>query len=148
MTEPASAAVTGPRGPLRRALTRYGVAGILNTLVGGATILTLDLWLGVDAFVANAAGYAVGLVSAFALNRWFVFAPPTGSKAPRPLARTGLRYAAAVLVAFALNQLVLAAILAVAPPLSAARIAAQLAGMATYTVAMFILSYRWVFARR
>ena len=53
-------------------LRRYGVAGIVNTLLGYAVISALMV-LSVSALVANVAGYAVARVLAFVLNRQWVF---------------------------------------------------------------------------
>lgn len=126
---------------LRRSALRYGFAGIANTAVTLVVILLLDLAGGVDAFVANAIGYAAGLICAFVLGQYFVF--DRGNAAP---GATGSRYIIAVAAAFLLNQVVLAAMLAVVPPTATGRTAAQLAAMVAYSVTMFVLSYRWIFA--
>lgn len=120
-------------------LSRFGLAGAVNTAVGLAVILFLDIGLGIDPRAANAAGYAVGIACSFALNRSFVF------RHGGALGIAAARYAAVVAFAFALNQGVLAAAGHVLDQSPSARVLAQLAAMAAYTGAVFVLSRFWVF---
>ena len=120
-------------------LSRYGLAGAANSLFGLAVIAALDVGLGVASNLANAGGYAAGLVLAFLLNRSFVF------RSQRSAQATGPRFALAALAAFALNQLVLTLALRVLDDADWARLAAQLAGMATYTASLFLACRFWVF---
>jgi putative flippase GtrA len=120
-------------------LGRFGLAGLVNTVVGFAVIVTLDPGLHAPPALANAAGYGAGIGVGFLLNRAFVFRSRTG------LAASGARYVLAAFGAFILNQAVLrAAGLALgAAPLS--HIAAQVTAMASYTAAFFVLCRLWVF---
>jgi putative flippase GtrA len=124
-----------------RLIARFGLAGLVNTAVGFAVIVVLDLILNIPPPIANAGGYAVGVAVGFILNRSFVFR----SRAALP--STGLRYAGAALAAFALNQAILhlagSALGAGAPE----RLAAQLMAMAAYSVALFGFCRLWVFPR-
>ena len=52
---------------------RFLTVGLLNTAVG-YTIILLALAMGAGDYVANAAGYAVGLVLAYVLHRRWTFA--------------------------------------------------------------------------
>ena len=55
---------------LSRSEVRYGLVGIANTLFGLAVIYTLK-WFGLGDILANAFGYACGLLLSFKLNsRW------------------------------------------------------------------------------
>ena len=105
-------------------LARFGLAGLANTAVGFAVIAGLDLGLHVQPQLANAAGYVVGIGMGFALNRKFVFG-----------------------FAFVANQGVLAAAHGVLGDSQIEHLAAQFAGMATYTVLTFVLSRYFVFNR-
>ena len=127
---------------LAGAALRYGLVGLLNTGVGYAVILGLDLGLHVNPFIANAGGYAVGLAISFVLSRAFVF------RSREAVGRSGPRYVLAVAGCFALNQLVMAAARAMLPAVAWGHAASQLAGMASYTAALFALSYLWVFRDR
>jgi putative flippase GtrA len=128
-----------PRLKLFWLLSRFGLAGALNTIVGLSVISALDLGAHVDPHLANAAGYAVGLTVGFTLNRRYVF------RSDGCVRTAGLRYAVTVAIGFAINQLVLmeAGLLYGAMPL--ARLAAQLTAMASYTVVVFTLCRLWVF---
>jgi putative flippase GtrA len=124
-----------------RLLARFGLAGLANTAVGFAVIAGLDIGLGVRPSLANAAGYVVGIGMGFALNKKFVFGS-TG-KARGEFGR----YLAVVGVAFIANQAVLAAAHAMLGDSRIEHLAAQFAGMATYTVLTFVLSRYFVFNR-
>ena len=120
-------------------LARFGGAGVLNTALGLAVILALDVGLGVDRRLANAAGYAAGVALGLVLQKRFVFR----GQAHAPGANR--RYLAAMLLAFGLNQIVLTLAGVALPDGPAGRTAAQLAAMATYTASQFVLFRLWVF---
>jgi putative flippase GtrA len=120
-------------------VTRFGGAGVITTLVGGAVILALDLGLGLDRRLANALGYLVGAGLGFILQGRFVFRG--GPHAPGVAAR----YIGAMLVAFALNQAVLTLAGGALPQTRLGHAAAQLVAMATYTATQFALFRLWVF---
>jgi|HubBroStandDraft_4_1064222.scaffolds.fasta_scaffold244911_2 putative flippase GtrA len=120
-------------------LGRFGVAGLVNTAVGFAVIVMLDPGLHAPPALANALGYGAGMGVGFLLNRAFVFRSRTG------LAASGGRYAIAALGAFALNQAVLRAAGLILGGGALAHVAAQLAAMAAYTAALFMLCRLWVF---
>jgi putative flippase GtrA len=118
---------------------RFGLAGLVSTMVGFAVIAVLDAGLHVAPPLANAAGYLVGVPVGFLLNRGYVF------RHGGAIGAAGLKYVAAVVVAFGLNQLVLRLAGQVLGPAALAHLAAQLAGMATYTLTTFLLGRYWVF---
>ncbi len=124
---------------LQRDAVRYGLAGVLNTVVGFGIIAILDLGLGVNRHLANLIGYAIGLVVAFTLNRRYVFNDRGDN-------RSAGRFLIAFLAAFFANQLCLAAAAAVLPDEPGYGAAAQAAGILTYSVLMFWLCRTWVFA--
>ena len=123
-------------------LSRFALAGAANTALGLLVIAGLDLGLGLNPHVANAAGYAAGLLLSFQLNKRFVF------RAAKPAAFAGPRFLVAAGGAFALNQAALAAALFLLGSGDLARLAAQGAGVATYTVTLFLACRLWVFADR
>ena len=84
-------------------LPRYIAAGVLNTLVGGSVILGL-LAAGAADLVANGAGFAVGLVLSFLLNRRWTFA-----RRGRPEAAEAARFLIVVAAAYLCNVAVLVA---------------------------------------
>jgi putative flippase GtrA len=120
-------------------LARFGGAGVLTTALGLAVILTLDVGLGLDRRLANAAGYLVGAGLGFVLQRAFVFRQP--AHAPG----STRRYVAVMLLAFALNQAVLTLAGLALPQDRLGHTLAQLVAMGTYTATQFALFRLWVF---
>lgn len=120
-------------------LARFGGAGAMTTALGLTVILALDVGLGVDRRLANAAGYLVGAALGLVLQRTFVFRQP--AHAP---GSTG-RYVAVMLLAFALNQAVLTLAGMVLPQDRLGHTLAQLVAMGTYTATQFALFRLWVF---
>ncbi|CAN7296477.1 GtrA family protein [Phenylobacterium sp. LjRoot225] len=120
-------------------LARFGGAGLITTAVGLAVILALDVGLGVDRRLANAAGYLVGAGLGLGLQKAFVFRQAT------PARGAAGRYAAVMIFAFALNQAVLTLAGLALPQTALGHAAAQLLAMATYTATQFALFRLWVF---
>ncbi|PZR34232.1 GtrA family protein [Caulobacter segnis] len=135
-----SALLTPARREFLVSALRYGLAGVVNTLVGFSIIVALDVGLRLPAHLANAIGYAVGICVSFALSKLFVF------KARRTTRSAPLRYVVAVAGAFALNQGVLTVAKLVLPHGALWSVAAQGAAAVSYTAALFLLSHFWVFA--
>lgn len=123
-------------------VARYGLVGVLNGIVSLSLIAVLDLGLHVRPEIANALGYAVGVVFSFTLTRTFVFRSDAG------VTRTGARYLAAVASGFALNQIVLHLALRSLGPGVWQHTAAQLCGIVTYTAFVFLACQLWVFRAR
>lgn len=117
-------------------LLRFGLTGLANSAVGWAVIFG-GLWAGLSGLAANAAGYGVGLVMSFTLNRRFVFGV-TG----RVRAREVGRFLAAFAIAYGANVAVLFAAQRVLGQDSAL---AQLPAIAAYIVIFFLLSQFVVF---
>jgi putative flippase GtrA len=120
-------------------VARFGLAGLASTAVGFAVIAVLDAGLHVAPTLANLAGYLVGVPLGFVLNRRLVF------RHEGPAAAAGAKYLVAVFGAFCLNQLVLRLAGGSLGPGAAPHLAAQLAGMATYTITTFLAARYWVF---
>lgn len=135
-----SALLTPARRDFLVSALRYGVAGVFNTLVGFAVIVGLETGLGAPAHLANAGGYAIGVLVSFVSSRFFVFR----AREARP--RAPLRYGIAVAVAFAVNQGVLTLARLALPAGETFAIAAQGAAVVSYTGTLFLLSHFWVFA--
>jgi putative flippase GtrA len=129
--------VSGLIAELGRVL-RFGIVGGLNTVIGGCTILALEWGCGVHPLLANAAGFATGMIAGFLLSRTFVFRERTRNR------WIVVRYTIAVASAFALNQVVLALLNGRLPKAPGA-IFAQGAAIVSYTIACFILCRFWVF---
>jgi len=121
-------------------VSRFAAAGVLNTVIGLAVIVGLDVGLGVRPALANAAGYATGIVASWLLQRRFVFRTDQADWATRG------RFLATVAVAFGLNQAVLWLLTGVLGDEPGKRLAAQLIAVATYSTVQFLLLRSWVFS--
>lgn len=125
-------------GLIRQSL-RFGAVGLVNTAIGLAAIYALMFFWDVSPSLANALGYAIGVIVSFALNRVWTF----GSN--RSIAQELPKYLLVVAISYLLNLgLVLTAIsnVAVNPYL------AQLLGVGVYTIFVFFGCRRFVFARQ
>lgn len=80
-----------------REIVRFYAVGVVNTLIGASVILALR-YAGFGDFLANAGGYALGLVVSYTLNKHYTFAAAQGSKA---------RFLAVFAGAYGLNVIVL-----------------------------------------
>lgn len=119
-------------------MLRYLVAGLANTAVGYGVFLFLNAVVGVAPHASNAASYAVGLLVALLLNRYFVF---QGARiTPTAVWRFALGFGAA----YTLNLLALSVGLALGlPPWLA-----QIFAMVTYTVSFYLINRAWVWRDR
>jgi putative flippase GtrA len=113
----------------------FAMVGVVNTILS-LLVIWAALWTNVDPYLANAIGYAVGLVNSFFLNRAVTFRV----QQTRPGA--ALRFIVAFVAAYLCNLAVLAVCLATT---SVSPFLLQVPAMACYTVIFFILSKWFVF---
>lgn len=116
---------------------RFGLVGVLNTLVGLFVIWGL-MAMGVPMVWANAGGYATGLVVSLTLNKKFTF----GSSAR--WRRIVPRFALVTLVAYVVN---LTVVMVSANAFMVDRYLSQLFGMPFYTLMCFLGYRHFVFGR-
>jgi len=121
---------------------RFAIVGVANTAVGFGVIMILQFGLRAPPHLANAGGYAVGFILSFTLNRRFTFADQ-GRLGP-----AAGRFSLAALVAFAVNQTVLALATRWFGHAGPAPVLAQAAAAVSYTLTLFILCRLWVFRGR
>ena len=118
---------------------RFALVGLANTAIG-FTLIALGLLLGMNDYAANAMGYGLGLGVSYALNRSWTFK----ADAAPSTAEFG-RFAASFAIAYTANIAVLslgrAAGLAGEPAL-------HLAGLAVYSVLLFVLMRTIVFGQQ
>lgn len=117
-------------------VVRYLVVGCANTLIGVSVIFFCLGALAMPPVPANAAGYAVGFVVSFLLNRRFTF------RSRISIRSSVWRYLAVISGAYILNLLVL---LMAVDWLSVNVYLAQAIGIGTYFVAVFVGSSFFVF---
>lgn len=119
---------------IRRQLTSFGAIGVLNTLITATTISVLT-FAGLHPVLCNMAGFGLGLLNSFVMNKRFTF-KATGDNSLLP-------FLASFAVAYGLNLVVLV----LSAPLGAIHaLVPQAAGMLVYNVVFFILMKLWVFA--
>jgi putative flippase GtrA len=117
-------------------LARFLLTGLANSAVGWAVIFG-GLWAGMSGLAANAAGFTVGLLLSFTLNRRFVFGlkgAVSGGEVAKFLAAFAVAYGANVAVLVAAQRL-----------LGANSSLAQLPAIAAYVLIFFLLSQFLVF---
>ncbi|MCX9146076.1 GtrA family protein [Erythrobacter sp. WG] len=117
-------------------LARFLLTGLANSAVGWAVIF-VGLWAGLGDLAANAAGFGVGLVLSFTLNRRFTFGVTGAVRAPEVA-----RFLAAFAVAYGAN---LAVLFAARDVLGPGNPLAQLPAIAAYVAIFFVLSQFVVF---
>ena len=88
---------------------KFGVVGIINTLITLAVFNIAAVLLHLPAVAANALGWLAGFTNSFILNRRWTFADRTGVRGTRSLGR----FAAAGLVALGLSTGVIAGLQAI-----------------------------------
>lgn len=117
---------------------KYGMIGVANTLLTLSVIFALIYWLGAQALVANAMGYALGFCCSYLLNHVWTF------RSQAPMGRSAGRYLVAALVAYGLNAAVIHGGIAW---FGASEYWIQPVGALVYTGCLFLLSRMWVFRR-
>lgn len=116
----------------------FAVVGGVSTACHFATLWTLHVPLGVDLIVATTAGYVVGAVVNYLLNRRFTFATSTTAhQAAVP------RFATVVLMGMALNAGIMAALAHVAPGVNF--LLRQCVATGTVLVFNFVMNRHWTF---
>lgn len=110
-------------------LARFAASGVANTGLGLAAIY-LAMALGVQYVVANALGYAIGLVISFLINRNWTFQRKVGD-AHREI----LPFLLLALAAYLAN---LAAVVSLVELAGAPAIMAQLVGVGVYAICSFL----------
>lgn len=118
---------------------KFVAVGVLNTAVGLTFIFAAKALLGWGDLAANASGYAVGLVTSFALNRAWTFRD-RGRISPALL-----RFLAAFAVAYLAN---LVSVFALRDLAHVDSYLAQAAGVVPYTILFFLASRAFVFLDR
>jgi putative flippase GtrA len=120
-------------------LLRFGAAGIVNTLISLAIVLSLEFGARLESHWANAAGYAAGFVSSYFLSRGFVF------RSGGSHVSTGWRFVIGIAVCFAINQFVLTGVEYLAGSSTMARGFSQVVAMGVYSVSFFVIGRYWIF---
>lgn len=121
--------------PVVMQAVRFGLVGVANTVVGLGTIYACLFVLGWPDVPANVAGYTLGLLQSFVLNRNWTFRSRIG------ILPGLLRFVAVFAVAYAVNLVLVLGLrrAGIGPAL------AHAAGIPVYTLIFFVLSRWFVF---
>ena len=113
---------------------RYGLVGLVNTAITGLVIVVLTMF-GIVPLIANAAGFACGLLNSFIMNGKLTFQSRLrGAVSP---------FILAFAVSYAVNVLAVALVSALT---DLHVLFAQAAGILSYNIVFFVLLRSWVFA--
>lgn len=88
-------------------LVKYGIVGVMNTLLTLIVIYICKSFLNVNPYVSNGIGYGVGLINSFLWNRSWVFRAKDGKihyQAARFLIGFAICYIIQFFVVWSLNQ--------------------------------------------
>ena len=117
-------------------LTGYVASGIASTAAHYAVMVALVQWAGWWEVAASSAGFLAGAAVKYPLNYWVVF------RSSADHVRALLRFAAGLAAGFALNGLILAALLTV---LDAHYLVSQVLTTGMVTVVNYLLARNWIF---
>ena len=118
---------------IARQALRFGLVGLCNTAIGLLSIYAVLYFFAADPAIANAIGYAIGLVVSFVLNRLWTFSDNRSISTVLP------RYLMIAGISYLLN---LSVVLVGTHYFGVGPYLVQFFGIGTYTVAMF-LGCRW-----
>ena len=131
-----TAAVRGQWRSIFAEFVRFGLIGVVNTVVGFGVIVALMAGAGWPPLAANVGGYAIGLLVSYALNRRFLLPQ-------RPVRRGGLpRFVLAFFLAYGVN---LGGLWLGLHLLAAPVILAQVLAVGSYAVCFFLICRFYVF---
>ena len=108
---------------------RFGVVGVVNTVLTLAVIYVLHSWMGTAFVYANAIGFAAGFANSFFMNRYWTFSSKGN------LFRESILF---VLVFFASYLAQLFIVLSLKDFFLVPVALAQIAGMAVYTLTNYL----------
>lgn len=103
--------------------------GCINTMIGLVAIYGLMYWADISPLAANALGYAIGMIVSYTLNKLWTFQNTTSHSSSLP------RYIICAAVCYGANFLAVGLLIHI---FDNNNYTAQLGGVVTYTVLMFI----------
>lgn len=115
-------------------MVRFGVVGALNTLVTLSIIYAMMLFFKCSAGIANAIGYAVGIMCSFVLNWIWTF------KSTRSISHVLPKYAIGFAISYLINLAVVLSTVRVFDPYLS-----QIFGSVAYSIVFFFASRFFVY---
>lgn len=117
-------------------LAKYGLIGVINTLITFIIIATLT-YIGINPFACNLIGFAAGLLNSYIMNSKITFKKSFEN-------RQAARFIIGFLISYAINLIVLSYAVTLA---DFNALLPQLIAMITYNISFFIIMKLWVFGR-
>lgn len=118
-------------------MVKYGLVGVVNTLITAVIIFALMNGFGVSYKISNAIGYVAGFINSFILNKKWTFKGNTESTL-KQLIKFGAVFAVCYFLQLGLVVLMV-------EKLSISKNISQLAGMVFYTIIGFLLNKLFTF---
>lgn len=116
---------------------KYGLVGVVNTLITGVILFTLMNFFGVSYKTSNTAGYIAGFINSFIMNKLWTF---KDNKAPAT--KQFLRFSVVFIVCFFVQRCLL---IFLVEKLVINKNMSQLIGMVFYTLISFALNKLFAF---
>ncbi len=120
-------------------IVKYGLVGVINTLITGIIIFTLMNVFSVSLRLSNAAGYVAGFFNSFVLNKLWTFKAKETSTL-----KQFLRFTAVFAVCFLLQH---GLVVILVEKLYVDKNIATLAGMAFYTIIGYFFNKLFTFKK-
>ncbi len=118
-------------------IIKYGLVGVINTLITGIILFVLMKGFGVSYKTSNAVGYVAGFINSFIMNKFWTFKANQTSTI-----RQFLRFSAVFAVCYLLQ---LGFVILLVEKLSINKDISQLLGMIFYTLIGFIFNKIFTF---
>ncbi|MDF2985705.1 MAG: GtrA family protein [Eubacterium sp.] len=120
-------------------IVKYGLVGVINTLITGIIIFTLMNVFSVSLRLSNAAGYVAGFINSFVLNKLWTF----NAKETSTL-KQFLRFTAVFAVCFLLQH---SLVVVLVEKLSMDKNISTLIGMVFYTIIGYFFNKMFTFKK-
>ena len=108
---------------------KFGIVGVINTGITLGVIFIMMSWLGISYVISNAAGYTLGFINSFLMNRFWTF-----QSKGNPLVES-LRFIGVFAVCYLIQ---LGMLVAMKEKMAVPREAATLIAMVLYTLLSYI----------
>ncbi|HEY5584178.1 MAG TPA: GtrA family protein [Ruminiclostridium sp.] len=118
-------------------MIKYGLVGVINTLITGVIIFALMNGFGVSYKISNAVGFVAGFFNSFIMNKLWTF---KGNQTPT--LKQFIRFAAVFAVCYSLQ---LGLVVLLVEKLSVSKNISQLIGMVFYTLIGFFFNKLFTF---
>jgi len=118
-------------------LIKFGLVGVINTLIGLGAIYVLMYFFSTNPFISNFIGYGMGALISFYLNKLWTFSDK------KPITKVLPKYIFIIFVSYTFNLISIYLAISV---LHINQYISQLLGICIYSIIMFLCLRFYVFA--